>query len=392
MADTHCSASALLARRHPNEPVVLVRPHLLEARARRLVDAFPGDVLYAVKCNDTPLVLQSLWQGGVRHFDTASISEIRLVRGLLPEATCHFMHPVKSAEAIAEAYFGHGVRRFVLDHVDELEKIVETTEGADDLELFVRLAVPGQGAMLTLTGKFGVEVHEAARLVRAARRHAAEVGLTFHVGSQCVDPQAFRRAIDIAAEVVGEVGDVDHLDVGGGFPALYKGDEPEFEAFVEVIETAVAEHGLRCRLQCEPGRALVADGASVMSRVELRRGRSLYLNDGVYGNLAELKWIGPQFPTRLVRPSGEVGGAQEAFDLFGPTCDSIDSMPGPHWIAAEAREGDWVEVGMMGAYSSALKTAFNGFATGNVAIVGDDGWYLPGLREPEEVEQAVRAA
>ncbi|MDF1585893.1 type III PLP-dependent enzyme [Marinimicrococcus flavescens] len=389
MADTHCSAAALLARRHSKEPVVCVRPHLLEAQAERLVDAFPGDVLYAVKCNDTPLVLQSLWNGGVRHFDTASINEIRLVRTLLPEATCHFMHPVKSTEAIAEAYFEHGVKRFVLDHVDELTKIVAATDGAEDLELFVRLAVPGQGAMLSLTGKFGVEVAEAVRLVRAVRWHAKEVGLTFHVGSQCVDPQAYRRAIDVAAEVVAETGSVDHLDVGGGFPALYKGDEPEFEAFVAVIETAVAEHGLVCRLQCEPGRALVADGASVLTKVELRRGRSLYLNDGVYGNLAELKWIGPQFPTRLVRPSGEVGGAQEAFDLFGPTCDSIDSMPGPHWIAAEAREGDWVEVGMMGAYSSALKTAFNGFEAGTVAILHDDGWYLPGLREPE---QAARAA
>lgn len=389
MADTHCSAPALLARRLSRDPVVCVRPHLLEVQAQRIVRAFPGDVLYAVKCNDTPLVLQSLWQGGVRHFDTASINEIRLVRRLLPEAVCHFMHPVKSAEAIAEAYFEHGVRRFVLDHADELEKIVETTGHAGDLELFVRLAVPGQGAMLTLTGKFGVEHEEAVRLVRAARRHAAEVGLTFHVGSQCVDPQAYRRAIDIAAEVIREAGPVDHLDVGGGFPALYKGDEPEFEAFVAVIEAAVAGHGITSRLQCEPGRALVADGASVLARVELRRGRSLYLNDGVYGNLAELKWIGPQFPTRLVRAAGAVEGGEEAFDLFGPTCDSIDSMPGPHWISASAREGDWVEVGMMGAYSCALKTAFNGFEAGNVAILEDEGWYLPGQRLPEET---VRAA
>jgi ornithine decarboxylase len=219
-----------------------------------------------------------------------------------------------------------------------------------------------------------------AFFVPRARGMAAELGLTFHVGSQCVDPEAFERAIAIAAEVAHAVGGIDHLDVGGGFPALYKGDEPEFEAFVGTILGAVAAHGLRCRLQCEPGRLLVADGASVLTRVELRRGRSLYLNDGVYGNLAELKWIGPQFPIRLVRPSGPVLGEVAAFDLYGPTCDSIDSMPGPHWIVDAVAEGDWLEVGMMGAYSNALRTAFNGFESESVAILRDRGWYRESVR------------
>lgn len=376
MAETFGSAAALLSLRSPENPVICVRPHLIEARARRVTAAFPGDVLYAVKCNDTPIVLEALWRGGVRHFDTASIGEVRLVRRLLPQARCHFMHPVKSAEAIAEAYHRHGVRRFVFDHEDELAKIVAATDRAKDLELFLRLAVPGQGALLALTGKFGVEREEAVRLLRRARGMAAEIGLTFHVGSQCVDPEAFERAIAIAADVAHAVGGVDHLDVGGGFPAIYKGDEPEFEAFVTTIVGAVVAHGLDCRLQCEPGRLLVADGASVLTRVELRRGRSLYVNDGVYGNLAELKWIGPQFPIRLVRPSGIVFGEPDAFDLYGPTCDSIDSMPGPHWIVREVGEGDWLEVGMMGAYSNALKTAFNGFSSEGIAIIRDRGWYL----------------
>lgn len=382
MADTFSSAAALLSRRSLEAPVVCVRPHLVEARARAIVGAFPGDVLYAVKCNDTPLVLQTLWRGGVRHFDTASIGEIRLVRRLLPGARCHFMHPVKSAEAIAEAYFQHGVRRFVFDHADELQKIVATTGSAPDLELFVRLAVPGQGALLALTGKFGVDPVEAARLVRLARRSARRIGLTFHVGSQCVDTGAFARAIAIAAGVAEAAGGIDDLDIGGGFPAVYRGDEPEFEEFVAVVEAAVAEHGLDCALQCEPGRALVADGASVLTRVELRRGEQLYLNDGVYGNLAELKWIGPQFPIRVMRSSGEVRGAVGSFDLFGPTCDSIDSMPGPHRLARDVSEGDWLEVGMMGAYSNALRTGFNGFDSEPLALLNDAGWYLPSRRMP----------
>jgi ornithine decarboxylase len=381
MADTFNSAAALLSRRSPEGPVVCIRPHLVEARARRTVAAFPGDVLYAVKCNDTPLVLEALWRGGIRQFDTASIAEIRLIRSLLPGAVCHFMHPVKSTEAIVEAYFRHGVRRFVFDHADELAKIVAATDDAPDLELFVRLAVPGQGALLTLTGKFGVEAGEARHLLRLARHHARRVGITFHVGSQCVSTEAYRRAIALAGEVADAAGGIDDLDIGGGFPAIYRGDEPEFEEFVAAISAAMSAAGLDCRLQCEPGRMLVAEGASVLTRVELRRAQSLYLNDGVYGNLAELKWVGPQFPIRVVRPSGAVFGTEGSFDLFGPTCDSIDSMPGPHFLAREVMEGDWLEVGMMGAYSNALRTAFNGFGSAPLAIVGDGGWYLPGARE-----------
>lgn len=394
MADTYGSASALLAHRSPVDPILCLRPHLIAARARRVVGAFPGDVMYAVKCNDEPDVLRALWAGGVREFDTASIGEVRLVRATLPEARCHFMHPVKSPEAIAEAYRAHGVRRFVLDHPDELLKIVAATGEAPDLELFVRLAVPGDGAMLALTGKFGAGVAEAALLVRACRAHAAEVGITFHVGSQCVEPGSYARAIDLAAEVARRAGPVDHLDVGGGFPALYAGDEPPFERFVAAIREAAARHGLACGLQCEPGRALVADGASALARVELRRGQGLYLNDGVYGNLAELKWIGPRFAMRRVEPdaTGVAATPVAAFDLFGPTCDSIDSMPGPHWLPADTATGDWIEVGMMGAYSNALRTAFNGFRSERHVVLEDGGWYLAERRRPEAEERPPLAA
>jgi ornithine decarboxylase len=388
MGQAYGSAGALLTSRNPVDPVVAIRPHVLAATAQRVLGAFPGDVLYAVKCNDQPLVLDALWAGGVRQFDTASIAEVRSVRERFPEAECHFMHPVKSAEAIAEAYARHGVRRFVLDHEDELTKIVQATGNAPDLELFVRLAVPGDGAVLTLTGKFGVAPAQAAALVRAARPVAKAVGITFHVGSQCRDTAAFVRALALVAEVVQPAGPVDHIDVGGGFPATYAGDEPSFESFVRVIRNEMRRHGLSAALQCEPGRALVAAGASVLARVELRRGQSLYLNDGVYGNLAELKWIGPHFPMRVVR-----GGGRQAervpFDLFGPTCDSIDSMPGPHWIAADVAEGEWIEVGMMGAYSNALATRFNGFGGDATAVVHDGAWYLGEVNGPQQAAQAA---
>lgn len=375
MIQSYGGAAAMIRAFAPELPIVGIRPHLIRARAAQVLESFPGDVLYAVKCNDHPVVLEALHAAGVRQFDTASIKEIRRVRQLLPDAVCHFMHPVKSSEAIAEAYHVHGVRRFVLDHPRELDKIVQATHQAPDLELFVRLAVPGDGAMLTLTGKFGTGPVEAMELLRLAKTFAAATGVTFHVGSQCLTPAAFERAIDIAAAVIAGVGGVDHLDVGGGFPAAYTGDEPPFAAFVEAISRAVGQHALACRLQCEPGRLLVADGASVFARAELRRGSSLYLNDGVYGNLAELKWVGPLFPTRALAVDGPRRGRDMAFDLFGPTCDSIDSMPGPHWLAADVDDGDWLEVGMMGAYSSALRTDFNGFAESHTVLLDDGVWF-----------------
>ncbi|MCB1884530.1 MAG: type III PLP-dependent enzyme [Geminicoccaceae bacterium] len=374
MIRSFSGAAALVSSEILDGPVVAVRPQAITARASAVMAQFPGDVLYAVKCNDHPLVLEALFRGGIRHFDTASIQEIRTVRRLLPEAVCHFMHPVKSRAAIAEAYFEHGVRRFVVDHPDELAKIAEVTKTADDLEIYVRLAVSGEGALLALTGKFGCEADEAVPLLHAARRLAARVGLTFHVGSQCLAPEAFACAVRKAARVAVSAGGVDDLDVGGGFPAAYTGNEPAFVAFVAAIRSALAETGLACRLQCEPGRLLVADGASILTNVELRRGRSLYLNDGVYGNLAELKWLGPQFPLRRVGRAVAPATPVQPYDLFGPTCDSIDSMPGPHWLPADMQGGDWIEVGFMGAYSNALRTGFNGFSDHHCVILDDAPW------------------
>lgn len=361
----------------PQDPVFCVRPRVLQARARHLLGAFPGDVLYAVKCNADPHVLDALYAGGVRHFDVASINEVRLISGRFPDAVSHFMHPVKSREAIAEAYHRHGVRAFVVDHESELRKLLSETGYARDLTIVVRLEMPRGKAMMCLSGKFGCSIPEAAMLLRQIRAAGCKTGLTFHVGSQCVDPQAFAEAIHLCGQAMDESGvALDVLDVGGGFPGDYTGDEPAFEAFVEAVMDACDRIGLpaTCQLQCEPGRALVADGVSVLARVEMRRSNGLFLNDGTYGGLAELRWLGNCFPMRVVRPRGEprARGPLVGFDLYGPTCDSIDSMPGPHWLPEDVEEGDWVEVGRMGAYSNALRTRFNGFDSVRWVTVQDD--------------------
>lgn len=369
------SVDAVVAALRPEEPLHCLRPAAVTAAARAFVAAFPGDVLYAVKCNAEPTMLRAIAAGGVTHFDCASEAEVRLVRTLFPDAAIHFMHPVKSRGAIRAAWGQHGVRDFVLDADGELTKILEETGGgAGDLGLVVRLALPKGSAAYDLSGKFGAAPAEAAALLRAARPHAARLGLSFHVGSQCLDPAAWTRALALAAEVIAAAGvAVEIVDVGGGFPVAYPGSEPPaLAAFMEAIRAGAALLPPGVRLWAEPGRALVAGGASVVVQVQARRGDALYVNDGVYGALSDAGAPGFRFPHRLVRPDGEPASAvTRDFTLFGPTCDSADVMRGPWSLPADVREGDWIEVGQLGAYGTALRTAFNGFDRAHVTEVSD---------------------
>lgn len=367
------SVDAAIAALRPEEPLHCLRPQAVTAAARAFVTAFPGDVLYAVKCNAEPTMLRAIAAGGVTHFDCASDAEVRLVRSLFPDAAIHFMHPVKSRGAIRSAWRDFGVRDFVLDTDAELTKILAETGGSDELGLVVRLALPKGNAAYDLSGKFGAAPADAAALLRAARPHAARLGLSFHVGSQCLDPAAWTRALALAAEVIAASGvAVEIVDVGGGFPVAYPGSEPPaLAAFMAAIRDGAALLPEGVRLWAEPGRALVAGGASVVVQVQQRRGDALYVNDGVYGALSDAGAPGFRFPHRLVRPDGAASEVMRAFTLFGPTCDSADVMRGPWMLPADVREGDWIEVGQLGAYGTALRTAFNGFDRAHVTEVSD---------------------
>jgi ornithine decarboxylase len=396
LSNRRSSVSQAVALHRPEEPMHCIRPGVLTDIARSFVGAFDeavaGDVLYAVKCNPEPAVLRALWSGGVRHFDVASPGEIRLVRQMFPEAVLHYMHPVKGRQAIRAAYQQYGVRDFVLDSQEELEKILEETDNAADLGLVVRLALPKGNAVYDLSGKFGAPFEEAVALLRAARPVAQRIGLSFHVGSQMLDPTAYERALELAGRVIAEAGVViDVLDVGGGFPVSYPGvTPPPLGAFMDAIARGIARLDLpaHCRIWCEPGRALVAPGGSLVVQVIKRRGQELFINDGVYGALADAGVPGFCYPARLIRPFEAMSEAEdEAFSFYGPTCDSADKMKGPFLLPADVKAGDWIELGQLGAYGSCLRTAFNGFDQARVVEVSD----LPLLQTPG-YDLVVRAA
>ena len=371
----HDSALGLAAALRPVQPVTLLRPHAAKRAARFFAEKFPGKSLYAVKANPSPDLLQILWASGVTHYDVASLGEVRLVAATLPDAVQCFMHPVKAEEAIAEAYFTYGVKTFSLDTLEELEKIVRATKGATDLNLLVRLRVSSDHSKLSLASKFGAEPAEVKALLMAARQASDALGICFHVGSQAMSPAAYGEAMQRVRDAIVEAAvTVDIVDVGGGFPSWYPGMEPPpLETYFEVIHNAFEALPISysAELWCEPGRALCAEYASVMVRVEKRRGSELYINDGAYGALFDAAHIGWRYPVKLLRED-QSDAKDMAFSFYGPTCDDLDHMAGPFMLPADVQAGDYIEVGMLGAYGCAMRTGFNGFGVEDRVIVDDE--------------------
>ena len=364
-----------IAKTRPVQPVTLVRPHAARRAARFFVEKFPGRTLYAVKANPSPDLIRILWDSGVTHYDVASIAEVRLVRKTLPEAVLCFMHPVKAEEAIEEAYFEHGVRTFSLDSMEELEKIVAATNGAEDLTLCVRLRVSSDYSKLSLASKFGVSPTEAKDVLMAARQAADALGICFHVGSQAMTPDAYAQAMERVRQAIVEAAvTVDVIDVGGGFPSSYPGMEPPplglyFETIHRAFESLPVSYS--AELWAEPGRALCAEYSSLIVRVEKRRGDELYINDGAYGALFDAAHVGWRFPVELLREP-DSRAKPLAFSFYGPTCDDLDHMAGPFMLPADVQAGDYLEIGMLGAYGCAMRTGFNGFGSSRVVEVEDE--------------------
>lgn len=377
MAKEFATVRDMIEALTPSYPVYCLRPKIIAESARRFVSEFPGRVLYAIKCNPHPDIVKALYRAGIRHFDTASLPEIAQVRESFPDAGCYFMHPVKTRAVIGTASRVYNVDTYVIDHPRELEKILDETDGGEGVTIFVRIKTPPvEGTLYHLAAKFGADVDDAASMLREARSRGCQVGIAFHVGSQCLVPGAYRQALKLVGEVIAKAKvDIAGLDVGGGFPAEYIGTNmPPLEDFIHEIEEGVRELGLRrdCVLMCEPGRALVAHAVSLVVQVQLRKNDQLYINDGIYGSLSEMVDAGIRLPARLIRFKGQPTSEMRDFVLNGPTCDSLDVLPSTFSLPADAEEGDWIEIDRVGAYSHALATHFNGFHPETLVIVHDD--------------------
>lgn len=367
------SIADALAAYQGDDAIYVLYPHRIEAAAHEFLGGFPGKTLYAVKANPHPAVLKTLWASGMRAFDVASIREIDLVAEACPDAEQYLMHPVKSRRTIRHAY-ANGVRHFAFDCAAELGKILVETKDAQDLHLHLRLALPkGGSASMPLDGKYGATFDESIELLRAARPVAAKLGVCFHVGSQCMDPADFIRALSYVHGVL-ETADIpiDSLDCGGGFPVAYPGlTPPPMQKYFERIRKGIEIFGFDdLEIIGEPGRALCGEGGSTLTRVELRKGTDLYLNEGSYGSLFDAAQCAWKYPVQLHRREAASTDMQ-AFRFFGPTCDSLDVMAGPFDLPADMREGDWIEICHLGAYGQAMATDFNGFQSETtVAILG----------------------
>ena len=355
----------------PQIPLYALRPNDIARAANWFLNNFLGKILYSVKSNPDNLVLQKLYESGIRNFDVASLNEIKLIDRLFSQknkpAKMFFMHPIKSREAIRAAYFDYDIRDFSLDHEDELRKILEVTNNASDLNLHLRLAIPNNHAAIDLSSKFGALPSEASNLAIKIRMAAKKFGICFHVGSQCLEPLEYRSAINMVKEITDKSGiKIDVLDVGGGFPASYPNSQPPaLKNYMNEIFAAIKANDFAdTEIWCEPGRALVANSGSLVVRIEARKENMLYLNDGTYGGLFDAGHLLFTYPTQTWRFNEKINNLSQKlvpFGLYGPTCDSLDTIKGPFYLPENIAEGDYIEIGNLGAYCNTLRTKFNGF-------------------------------
>ena len=370
------SVEELVNQLKPTEPVYCIRKKSIQLASKYFQNKFPGKVLYAVKTNPHPIVLKTIIESGVENFDVASIKEIEAIRKIKPNSKCSYMHTVKSRESIKEAYFKHKIKSFSLDTKDELIKIFESTNQAKDLELFVRVAVSNEHAEIDLSKKFGAINSEATGLLRLAKQYAKKIGLSFHVGSQCMHPISYAKGISEIGNIIKKTKIVpDVINIGGGFPTIYPDLVPQsLDNYFDEIKKNLKNLNLKKlpEIICEPGRAIVAESGSTIVRVNLRKKQKLYINDGTYGTLFDAGVPNIVYPSKLITSGRIISKKLTSFDFYGPTCDSMDYMKGPFILPKNIKENDYIELGQLGAYGLTFRTQFNGYYSDSIYEVEDD--------------------
>ncbi len=359
----------------PDYPVYCIRPESINKSTRFFKDNFPGKVLYAVKTNPNEKVIKQIISNGVKDFDVASLNEIKLIKKIKSDANLYFMHTIKSKESISSAYFNYGVKNFALDNKDELRKILESTNQAKDLNLFVRIAISNEHAEIDLSRKFGALPSEALGLVRLCRDHSKKLGISFHVGSQCMHKISYSKGIKEIGNIIKKTKIVpDIINVGGGFPSIYPDLNPEpIKNYFDEIKSSLKNLNFSelPEIICEPGRAIVAESGSTIVKVILRKKQSLYINDGTYGSLFDAGVPNFVLPSKLITSRRIHSKKLTAFSFFGPTCDSLDFMKGPFLLPNNIKEGDYIELGQLGAYGLTFRTKFNGFYSNEIFELND---------------------
>ena len=372
------SVEELVNQLRPDKPVYCIRKNSILSASKFFQKKFPGKILFAVKTNPHPEVIKTLIKSGIDQFDVASIEEIKAVRKFNQSAKCSFMHTVKSRQSISEAYFKYGVKTFALDTKDELVKIIESTGNAKDLELFVRVSVSNEHAEIDLSKKFGALNSEAAGLLRLIKQQANKIGLSFHVGSQCMHPISYAKGITEIGSIIKKTKIIpNYINVGGGFPTIYPDLIPQslnsyFDEIKKSLENLKIDN--LPEIICEPGRALVAESGSTIVRVNLRKKQKLYINDGTYGTLFDAGTPNIVFPSKIIKDSSNkiISKKLTAFDFYGPTCDSMDYMKGPFLLPNNIKENDYIELGQLGAYGLTFRTQFNGYYSNEIYEVEDN--------------------
>ena len=299
------SVVELVNQLKPEKPVYCIRNKSIDTAVKYFIKKFPGKILYAVKTNPHPLVIKQIIESGVEQFDVASVEEIKSIRNFSKSAKCSYMHTVKSRESIREAYFKYGVKTFSLDTKDELIKIIESTNKAKDLELFVRVAVSNEHAEIDLSKKFGASISEATGLLRLVKQYGKKIGLSFHVGSQCMHPISYSKGINDIGNIIKKTKIVpDFINVGGGFPTIYPDLIPQsIDNYFNEIKKSLKNLKLEKlpEIICEPGRALVAESGSTIVKINLRKKQKLYINDGTYGTLFDAGTPNIVFPSKMIK-------------------------------------------------------------------------------------------
>ena len=371
------SVEELIIRLRPEKPIYCIRKNSVTTAVKFFQRNFPGEILYAVKTNPHPEIIKTIISSGINQFDVASIEEIKQVRKFTNTAKCSYMHTVKSPESIKEAYLKYNVKTFSFDTKEELIKIIRNTNNAKDLELFVRVAVSNEHAEIDLSKKFGALNSESLGLLRLAKQYAKKVGLSFHVGSQCMHPISYAKGIKEIGNIIKKTKIIpDYINVGGGFPTIYPDLIPQnLTEYFNEIKNSLENLNLKKmpKIICEPGRALVAESGSTIVRVNLRKKNKLYINDGTYGTLFDGGTPNIVFPSKMIKETSNkiISKKLTSFDFFGPTCDSMDYMKGPFLLPNNVKENDYIELGQLGAYGLTFRTLFNGFYSDEIYEVED---------------------